>query len=80
MLKTTIWETYALETPFMMCDGWMDECKETLFLKNSLKVFTYTNSLIGSQELVSTEQISNATGVPESCVKKILDGMLEEEE
>ncbi len=80
LLKTTIWHTYASETPFMMCDGWMDEPKENVFNKNSSKVFQYVNSLIGSQELVSCKQISDETGVPESQVQKILDGLLEEEE
>lgn len=79
MLKTIIWDTYAIETPFMMCDGWINEVKETLFIKNSTKVFTYVNSLIGNQELVSVKQVSDATGVPESQVEKILDGILEEE-
>ncbi len=78
MLKTTIWETYAIETPFMMCDGWLNEAKENLYIKNSAKVFEYVNSLIGTQEVVSVEQVSNATGIPESIVEKILDGMLEE--
>jgi len=63
----------------MMSDGVMDEAKERVHINNSTKVFQYVNSLIGSQELVSVEQISNATGIPESQVEKILDGMLEEE-
>jgi len=63
-----------------MCDGWMNEPKERPYISNSTKVFTYVNSLIGSQELVSVEQISDATGIPESVVEKILEGMLDEED
>lgn len=63
----------------MMCDGWMNEPLENVHVKNSTKVFQYVNSLIGSQDLVSCKQISDATGIPESQVQKILDGMLEEE-
>ncbi len=62
----------------MMCDGWINEIKESIFIKNSTKVYTYVNSLIGTQEIVSVVQISDATGVPESQVEKILEGMLDE--